>query len=89
MLMNFGKIIAYLGIAVFIAIGFSGCDNVPDHVADQCIRAQLFQQCLKTVPAGPEKTKYNDWDEVVSACGEQAYYQSIRPIGNIQPSCKP
>ncbi len=56
---------------------------------DQCLRARLFEQCLKALPAGPEATKYNDWDEVVAACESAAYYQSLRAASTIKPECRP
>lgn len=35
-------------------------------------------ECLRTAPAGPQSTKYNDWDEVVEACGSEAYYIALQ-----------
>jgi hypothetical protein len=29
----------------------------------------------------------NDWDEVVNACDSAAYYQSLRPRGQIKKEC--
>lgn len=58
------------------------------HIVDQCLRSTVFQQCMKVLPAGPLATKYNDWDEVVSECGRQAYYQSIRNRQFIKPECQ-
>jgi len=37
-------------------------------------RGQMFQSCLKALPAGPQSTQYNDWSEVVDSCGRQAFY---------------
>jgi hypothetical protein len=58
------------------------------HISDQCQRAVIFQQCMQVLPAGPLATKYNDWDEVVSECGRQAFYQSIRNRQYIKPECQ-
>lgn len=55
---------------------------------DQCIRAELFKSCLAALPAGPQATKYNDWDEVVSACESAAYFQSLRKRETIKAECK-
>jgi len=55
---------------------------------DQCIRAEQFQQCLASVPAGPTSTQYNDWSEVVSECRNTAYYQSLRDPSAIKPECR-
>lgn len=58
------------------------------HIADQCLRAVLFDKCMRTLPAGPLASKYNDWDEVVSECGRQAFYQSIRNREHVKPECQ-
>lgn len=57
----------------------SACDNIGPllTITDQEKRHRYFQECLTALPAGPDNTKYNDWDEVVEECGHQAYYQSI------------
>ena len=78
--------------AVVCAIALAGCSNgvVPErtHAYDQCLRVELFQACLKALPAGPQGTKYNDWNEVVSECGTQAQYQSVRPVTAIKEGCR-
>lgn len=55
---------------------------------DQCLRAKLFEQCLKALPAGPQATKYNDWDEVVHQCELAAFRHSFRIIKHIKPECR-
>ena len=67
----------------------AGCGEYATPEPDQCLRAELFKSCMASLPAGPQATKYNDWDEVVSACGSQAYYQSLRRPANIAKECKP
>lgn len=77
-------------IALLAALSLSGCMEVPPPpVADQCLRAQLFQACMKSLPAGPVSTQYNDWDEVVDSCSNTAYYQSLRRAESIKPECRP
>jgi len=61
----------------------------PATEANQCMRAELFKECMALVPPGPQSTHYNDWAEVVSACGSQAYYLSLRPRVEIPKGCKP
>lgn len=56
---------------------------------DQCMRREIFAQCMKLLPAGPESTKYNDWDEVVSECERTAWAQSYRKESAIKPECRP
>ena len=55
---------------------------------DQCMRAQLFQQCMKSLPAGPIATHYNDWDEVVDECQKASKYMSVRKRKNIKEECR-
>ena len=55
---------------------------------DQCLRAKLFEQCLKSLPAGPQATKYNDWDEVVNQCEIAAYRHSFRKMRYIKEECR-
>lgn len=84
-----------LTIPLFFAVLFlTGC-GVPDGIeapgnsteADQCLRRRIFMECLGALPAGPQETKYNDWDEVVKACESAAYYQSLRPKSLIEKGC--
>jgi len=55
---------------------------------DQCMRIELFNSCMKRLPAGPQSTKYNDWDEVVNQCNRVSLQQSVRKIENIKPECR-
>jgi hypothetical protein len=73
-----------------IAIYLSACDGGPPDPTqpDQCLRREIFMQCLGTVPKGPDSTKYNDWDEVVSECENAAYYQSKRQRSRIKEECR-
>ena len=61
---------------------------IDERVANQCLRRELFNECMKMLPAGPLATKYNDWDEVVAECGSQAYYMSHRKESTIPPGCR-
>jgi hypothetical protein len=45
---------------------------------DQDVRREVFFECLRAAPAGPQHTKYNDWSEVVGECGDQAHAISAR-----------
>lgn len=56
---------------------------------DQCLRREIFQQCMAALPAGPKATMYNDWDEVVGQCDSVAHYQSLRRESQIKPECQP
>lgn len=56
---------------------------------DQCKRQELFMACMGALPEGPDETKYNDWDEVVSECNSVARYQSLRPKKYVPEQCRP
>lgn len=58
------------------------------YAVDQCLRAELFQRCMKDLPAGPLASKYNDWDEVVDSCENAAYYQSKREKAAVKQECR-
>ena len=77
-------LITILFILLVIAISYDYYHNQ----ADQCIRREVFKECMKSLPAGPASTRYNDWDEVVKACEETAYYQSVRPTSVIKEECR-
>lgn len=78
----------YVVIMLAISILFSGCTDEQKSGPDQCLRAQLFKDCMESLPAGPQETKYNDWAEVVEECNDTAYYQSIRPFSVIKKECR-
>ena len=70
-----------------------GCTRIPAEqqtyqVADQCLRREIFQQCLATIPKGPERTVYNDWAEVVNECESAAAWQSKRPANQVKIECR-
>ena len=79
---------------IVILVVLAGCTEAdkpkqPTWVTDQCARREIFQQCLKLLPAGPAQTKYNDWDEVVEACSDVAYFQSrIQDTGTVKKECR-
>jgi hypothetical protein len=65
---------------IFVAIAcamLTACAPPKGPDPDQKVRREIFIECLRTVPNGPQATKYNDWSEVVSECGSQAYYISL------------
>ena len=74
---------------MLLVLLLSGCEVQERSVTDQCLRQVLFDKCMKSLPAGPQATQYNDWDEVVAACGNQAYYMSLRPKLTIKEECRP
>ena len=73
-----------------LAFVLSGCNQEPNNGPDQCLRQEIFKQCIANVPKGPTHLTAagNDWDEVISACQSAAYYQSIRIKSTIKPECR-
>jgi hypothetical protein len=61
---------------------------VDPNIADQCLRRELFNECMKSLPAGPVATHYNDWDDVVSECRGYAWSVSVRPQSVIKKECQ-
>lgn len=66
----------------------SACEQPVQFTPNQCIRAELFKQCMAILPAGPVATKYNDWAEVVDECESAAYHQSLRKTESIPMECR-
>lgn len=73
---------------VVVLFMLAGCDEVDPAAPDQCLRREIFRECLQTVPAGPQRTVTNDWAEVIDECQSAAYYQSLRSASRIKPECK-
>jgi hypothetical protein len=67
----------------------AGCGPVPQSgYRDQDVRRDVFFECLKALPAGPQATMYNDWAEVVGECGDQAYNISARGYSDVRAAEK-
>jgi hypothetical protein len=78
-------------LIVLSVLTLSACSDKamePAYFTDQCMRAKLFEQCMKLLPAGPVATKYNDWDEVVSECDSTSRRQSVRKTEFVKPECR-
>lgn len=78
-------------VIALLSVALVGCDQNPliQPQPDQCLRPELFKQCMEVLPKGPERIENsNDWDEVVLACQLSAYYHSLRKIEHIKPECQ-
>jgi len=62
---------------VCVAVLLVGCNETQPQLVNQKERQRLFKECLAAIPPGPTMTQYNDWQEVVEECGQQAYYQAL------------
>lgn len=71
-------------IVVLALLALAGCARGPAEDAKETkrglLRHEYFVECMKLLPAGPVQTQYNDWDEVVDSCSNQAYYQSNQVV---------
>ena len=74
-----------IGASLLTAVLAGGCTESTG--PDQCLRREIFLQCMKALPAGPQATKYNDWDEVVGKCESVSYYQSLKKKTQIAAEC--
>jgi hypothetical protein len=68
------------------ALTLSGCEDFK--AVDQCLRREVFKECLAELPAGPQFTDYNDWSEVVAECSQSSQYMSVRTKSYIKPECQ-
>lgn len=75
-------------VMVAVPALLAGC-GVGKSLIDQCMRREIFQQCMAALPAGPKSTMYNDWDEVVDQCDSTARFQSLRRESQISLECQP
>ena len=64
-------------IIALALLGLSACDQSS---VDQCMRREIFTQCMANQPKGTE---------AVEACDSSAYYQSKRRAEYIKPECRP
>lgn len=89
--MNSAKKLEHLMRILLAAITASliGCDDFKQPKPDQCLRREIFRECMSVLPKGPESTMSNDWAEVVGECSQTAYYQSLRQPEQIAPECSP
>lgn len=76
-------------LLIMAMLALTACGNDRSYHINQEKRVVLFQQCLKTLPAGPIATHYNDWSEVVDACEGFATRASYYCVGKDCPPKEP
>lgn len=74
-------------LLLMVIVNLVGCDSQTKSY-DQCLRKELFFQCLKEIPEGPKATVTNDWSEVISQCGSEVAYLAIKYTNQIKPECR-
>lgn len=79
-------------LSLLFALALVGCKEVKEitekNMPDQCLRRELFNECMKALPGGPIASHYNDWDEVVSECRTYAWSVSHRLQSVIKKECQ-
>lgn len=82
------KMKTLIGLSLLTAV-LCGCVPEEKKVSDQCLRKELFQQCMAGLPKGPDHVvaAENDWQEVIEECGSQARYMSYRRREFVKPEC--
>ena len=77
-------VIAFIvGLPVAIWTFFTllnGLFDPPRYEVDKVEYQIAFKECLKALPAGPEQTHYNDWNEVVRECRYYAEEAATRRV---------
>lgn len=81
-------VVGVFGVLIFSLYSVANRDTSRDPTVDQCQRKVLFDQCMKTLPKGPNKTVYNDWAEVVEECNKISTSQSRRFQKLVKPECR-
>ena len=80
--------IILMALAITILSGCTESMEADRVVRDQCLRREIFKECMSLLPKGPTVIgTSNDWDEVVSACESVAAYQALRKNKFIKPEC--
>ena len=81
---NWGGII--LGV-IFVILFFWAvfgiiCTEIgrPVYEVDQVLHREIFNECLKNIPKGPQSTRYNDWSEVINECNSTSYYMALKRV---------
>ena len=79
-------------LSLLFTLALVGCNQVKEitekNMPDQCLRRELFNECMKALPGGPVATHYNDWDEVVNECKNYAWSVSVRLQSVIKKECQ-
>jgi hypothetical protein len=79
-------------LSILLLFTLVGCNEVKEiterNIPDQCLRRELFNECMKALPGGPIATHYNDWDDVVSECRAYAWSVSVRLQSVVKKECQ-
>lgn len=79
-------------LSILLLFTLVGCNEVKEiterNIPDQCLRRELFNECMKALPGGPIATHYNDWDDVVSECRTYAWSVSHRLQSVVKKECQ-
>ncbi len=73
-------------LTILIVCLLAAC--APETRKDRCLEREVFKECMTLIPKGPERTVYNDWDEVVGECRSLAWWNSQRLVENIKKECR-
>jgi len=85
---RFTKLLLACGVILMAGCTYDDPPEKRQWAIDQCVRAELFKQCMTLLPAGPQSTKYNDWDDVVESCNDVSRVQAARRIEFVKPECQ-
>lgn len=77
-------------LIIIAACLLSGCDRIKINTVDQCLRRELFKECMASIPPLPQSTHFGEteWDQIIEECGHIAYLQSLRKWEFIKEECR-
>jgi hypothetical protein len=77
-------------ILAVLALIMAGCETPVANpwVVDECLNREIYRECMALLPKGPDKTVYNDWDDVIDECNDRAYYRSQKRASQVKPECR-
>jgi hypothetical protein len=60
---------------ILTALALAGCGDDQYQAERGQLRIILAERCMSNLPEGPQRTTYNDWNEVVAQCDASAKRQ--------------
>ncbi len=77
------------GVLCIAVVLLAGCGDWGPPTSNQCLRSELFKECMAAIPAGPVVIgNDNNWGEVIGKCENAAYYQSLRTRDHVPAACR-
>lgn len=82
---RFTGVVAQLLVLLVLSVT-QACDSTVG--TDQCLRRELFNECLQNIPVEPGSSRRADWAGVVQGCSDYSYLTAKRQYSSIPASCR-